>query len=247
MTPVDVLAVAAHPDDAEVGCGGVLALAVRDGRSAAILDLTRGELSTSGTVESRAEEAGRAAAVLGVERHSLGLPDGDVGVAPDHTDAVIDALRTFRPRVVLAPYALEDRHPDHAAAGRLVRRASFLAGVAKRGSGPVHRSVRIYHYQLHHAFTPSLVVDVTPVWDTRTAAIDAYASQFHQYEATRTTAIGGADFRGVLAARARALGALVGVTYGEAYYCEGPVGVRALPDLDDTAPDPDLRTYRAFL
>ena len=71
------------------------------------------------------------------------------------------------------------------------------------------------------------MVDVTPVWDTRTAAIDAYSSQFHQYEATRTTAIGGADFRGVLVARARANGALVGVTYGEAYYCEGPVGVRA--------------------
>ncbi len=172
---------------------------------------------------------------------------------PDHADAVVDALRTFRPRVVLAPYPVEDRHPDHAAAGRLVRRASFLAGVAKRGSGTPHRPTRIYHYQLHHTFEPGLVVDVTDVWDTRTAAIDAYASQFHQSEETRTTAIGGAGFRDVLVARARAHGATVGAAYGEAYYCEGPVGVRALPDLDGpgpgTDPDPstDLRTYRAFL
>ncbi len=245
MSAIDLLAVAAHPDDAEVGCGGLLARTTAGGGSAVVLDLTRGELSTHGTPAIRAEEAQKAAAVLGVDRHNLDLPDGDVGTVAAHRDAVVDAIRTYRPRVLVAPYAGGDRHPDHAAAGRLAREAAFLAGVGKRGTGAPHRPVRIYHYQLHHAFTPSLVLDVTDVWDTRTAAIDAYASQFGQPEEERTTTIGGVNFRELLTARARTLGGLIGVRYGEAYYCEGPVGVRTLPDLEGATTD--LRTYRAFL
>ncbi|MFF3159412.1 bacillithiol biosynthesis deacetylase BshB1 [Streptomyces sp. NPDC057910] len=245
MNRVDLVAVAAHPDDAEVGCGGMLALTTRASSRAVILDLTRGELSTNGTPGTRAEEACSAANILGVRRHNLGLPDGEVGTSPGHRDALADALRTFRPRVLLAPYPDGDRHPDHAAAGVLARQAAFLSGLAKRGTGTPHRPARVYHYQMHHPFPPSLVVDITAVWDVRSAAIAAYDSQFHQDEDARTTAIDGTDFRDALTARARMLGGLIGARYGEAYYCEGPVGLRTLPDLEGADPDP--RTYRAFL
>ena len=179
MTGIDVLAVGAHPDDVEVGCGGVLALCTRSGMRVAIADLTGGELGTQGTPELREEEARRAADVLGVTtRVNLGLPDGGVGTDPAQRSAVVTLLRTLRPRLVLAPYHLDDRHPDHAAAGRLMRDACFLGGVARWGEGEPHRPVRLHHYMLHHVFEPTYVVDVTPVWEQRTAAVAAFASQF---------------------------------------------------------------------
>lgn len=247
MTGVDVLAVAAHPDDAEAGCGGVLALCTRAGAAVAIADLTAGELSTSGTPELRQAEARRAADLLGIAtRVAVGLPDGRLGTDPAHRDAVVDLLRATRPRVVLAPYHVDDRHPDHAAAGRLVREAAFLAGVGRYGSGPPHRPARVYHYAVHHAFVPSFVVDVTPVWEQRTAAVHAYASQFGGPEAERRTAIGGTVFLDVLAARAAVHGASIGVARGEAFHCTGPVGLQALPGVGDPPAD-GPPVYSAFL
>ncbi len=232
MTAVDVLAVAAHPDDAEVGCGGVLALCARSGARTAIADLTNGELSTNGTPELRQREASEAAEILGLAtRVAVGLPDGSVGVGADHRDVVVELIRRLRPRIILAPYPVDDRHPDHAAAGRLVREASFFAGVAKRASGEPHRPDRLYHYMLHHLFEPTFVVDVSPVWEQRLAAIAAYRSQFDRALAEQRTAIGGSSFLDFLTARATVHGAMVGVPRGEAYHCVGPVGLDRLPGL----------------
>ena len=249
MNPVDVLAVAAHPDDAEVGCGGVLALCARDGASTAIADLTSGELSTKGTPEMREREAGEAAQALGVgTRVAVGLPDGSVGVGADQRDLVVELIRRLRPRIVLAPYPVDDRHPDHAAAGRLVREASFFAGVEKRATGEPHRPDRIYHYMLHHIFEPTFVVDVSPVWEQRLAAIAAYRSQFGHAFSEQRTAIGGTSFLEFLAARAAVHGAMIGVPRGEAYYCVGPLGVHRLPDaVPVSAPDDHPPVYRTNL
>jgi bacillithiol biosynthesis deacetylase BshB1 len=250
MTEVDVLAVGAHPDDVEVGCGGVLALCTGSGMRVAIADLTGGELGTRGTPELREEEARRAAELLGVPtRVNLGLPDGSVGTDPGHRNAVVDLLRTMRPRLVLAPYHLEDRHPDHAAAGRLVRDACFLGGLGRWGarSGEVepHRPVRLHHYMLHHVFEPTYVVDVTAVWEQRTAAVAAFESQFSAGPGDRRTAIDDGGFLGLLAARAVVFGAMIGAGRGEPFSCTGPLGLDRLPDVP--AGPSEQPVYRSFV
>ena len=173
----DVLAVAAHPDDVEFGCGGTLLVAADAGLQVVVVDLTAGELSTHGDPATRERERRRATELLGLTgRECVGLPDGRVGCEPEHRDAIAAVIRRLQPRVVLAPHT-EDRHPDHAAAGCLVRDACFFAGVAKAGPGPPHRPRRLYHYMLHQPFEPVFVVDVWAVWDRRLQVATVYASQ----------------------------------------------------------------------
>ena len=229
--PVDLLAVGAHPDDVEMGCGGTLLLAAAKGKRTGIVDLTDGEASTRGSPEIRAEERDRATALLGVAaRKGLGLEDGSVGTEPDHRLALVRTIRELRPRVVVAPYP-EDRHPDHAAAGRLAREACFLAGVGRIGDGNAHRPARMYHYMAHHPFTPSFVVDVSSVWDRKMTAVRAYHSQFGA-DAEPATQIGGPRFLELLEARASVHGALIGVDRGEPFHQPGPVALASLPGLD---------------
>lgn len=247
--PVDVLALAAHPDDAEAGCGGALLLAADAGARTAIADLTAGEASTHGTPQERAVERDRASGLLGLaHRVTLDLPDTALGTDPSHRVAVVTLLRELRPRVLLAPYP-SDRHPDHAAAGRLAREACFLAGVQRFGAdgdpADPHVPQRLYHYMLHEPFAPTFVVDVAAVWERRTAALEAYASQFGRPAGDRGTAIAGRAFLDMLDARAIAHGALVGAARGEAFHCPGPLRVGALPGLDDPR-HPGPPPYRAY-
>ena len=206
----DVLAVAAHPDDVEFGCGGTLLLAADAGLQVVIVDLTAGELSTRGDPATRERERRRATELLGLTgRECVGLPDGRVGSEPEHRDAVAAVIRRLRPRVVLAPHT-EDRHPDHAAAGCLVRDACFFAGVAKAGPGPPHRPRRLYHYMLHQPFEPVFVVDVSAVWDRRLQVATVYASQVGNEAGEPVTALSGGRFLDVLAGRATFYGARSG-------------------------------------
>jgi bacillithiol biosynthesis deacetylase BshB1 len=237
---VDVLALAAHPDDAEVGCGGVLLLWADRGRRVGVLDLTRGEAATRGDPETRARERDRATKLLGLShRSTLGLPDGAVGTEPGHRLAVIRAIRELRPDVLLAPYP-EDRHPDHAAAGRLAREAAFLSGVAGVGRGEPHRPGALFHYLLHHPFEPSFVVDVSEVWDRKMEAVEAYESQFGAGPGP-STELSGRRLLEVLEARATVHGAMVGFRRAEAYHAPGPVGLADLPVFGPGPP-----TYRMF-
>lgn len=243
--PVDVLALAAHPDDAETGCAGALLLAARAGARTAIVDLSAGEASTHGTPEVRQRERDRASAVLGLAwRETLALADTTLGTDPAHREAVTAVVRKLRPRVLLAPYPL-DRHPDHAATGRLTREACFLAGVQKYGRADPHVPERVYHYLLHEPFQPTFVIDVGAVWDERMAAVGAYASQFARRDGDRETAIADGSFLQILAARATFYGSLVGASRGEAYYSPGPLRAAGLPGLDGSrAHSPPA--YRAF-
>jgi bacillithiol biosynthesis deacetylase BshB1 len=246
VSGIDVLAVGAHPDDVEVGCGGVRALCSRAGMRVAIADLTAGELSTKGTPELRQREAACAAELLGVgTRVCVGLPDGSLGTDPAHREPVVGLLRDLRPRLVLAPYPVDDRHPDHAAAGRLVRDACFLGGVVRWGEGEPFRPARVHHYMLHTLFEPTFVVDVSSVWDQRMAAVGAYASQFGVPSDSPRTAIDGDGFLGLLAARSVVHGAMIGVGHGEPFHCEGPVGLDRLPD--PASPPSEQPVYRSFL
>ena len=244
--PVDVLAIAAHPDDAEVGCGGALLVSAAQGLRVAVAELTRGERSTLGDIERREAERGRATELLSLsERRWLDLPDTAIGTDPAHREPIVAVLRELRPRVMLAPW-VDDRHPDHAAAGRIAREAAFLAGVRSVGSGEPHRPEHIYHYVMHHPVEPTFVLDVTSVWEQRMAAIMAYESQFGRPRTEQATEISGPDFLSLLTARANFYGAMVGVERGEPYRSVGPLHAELLPGLRGPRVE-GPRGYRSYL
>ena len=230
MDPVDVLAFSAHPDDAEIGCGGALALAANRGLRVAIADLTEGERASRGSPARRAEEKEAAARSLRVcARVGVGLADGEIERSAEALLRVVEVIREARPHTVLGP-ALHDRHPDHEAAGRLVRRASFEAGLARVGEGRPHRPGRLFHYMVHSPFEPSFVVDCSEVWARKQAAVRSYRSQFSSDGEDPMTALNSGDFLELLEVRGRWFGAMIGASYGEPYLMRGPVPLRGLPE-----------------
>lgn len=240
--PVDVLAFSPHPDDAEIGCAGLLLLAARQGLRTAIVDLSEGERSTRGTPELRRGEKELAAERLHVaKRIGLGLPDTEIDTAPAHQAAVIACLRATRPRLVLAPYP-EDRHPDHAAASQLIDRAVFFAGVASVGTGQPHRVERLLHYAIHQPIIPSLVFDVSSVWPEHQHALAAYQSQFSGDGPP--TPLSGGGFLEVLHARARHYGAMINAEFGEPYQSSTPLFVDS--PLSLLRPAEAATTYGSF-
>jgi N-acetylglucosamine malate deacetylase 1 len=239
---VDLLAVGAHPDDAEIGCGGALLLAVRAGLRVGVADLTRGEAATLGTPELRDEERARAAEILGLAtRPCLGLPDAAVGTDPAHRDALVGLVRETRPRIVLAPFP-HDRHPDHAATGRLVQEACYLAGLPAVGRGRTHRPDKLYHYLLHHTLDVSFVVDVSEVWERKLEAVRVYRSQFGSPDA-EDAVIDVGRFLEVVEARATVLGATIGARWGEGFWSAGPIALAGVPGFDLRRP---RRGYQLF-
>lgn len=231
---IDALLFGPHPDDVELTCGGLAARLAAHGHAVGICDLTRGERASRGSVETRAAEAAAAGRALGVAmRVTAGLPD----LGLDHRDpaqlaAVVGLLRAHRPRLVVAPDD-SDPHPDHVEASHLVRRACYLAGLAGFAApGERHRPDRLLFALYRGARPPHLVVDITPVWERRTAALAAHASQLDP-AAGPGTYLTRPGFASEVEARARHFGALIGVRYGEGYRATGPVAVtdaRALLD-----------------
>ncbi len=221
---LDLLALSPHPDDAELSCGGWLALAAARGQRVQILDLTHGELATNGTPAGRAAEALAAAAALGVTRAPcLGLPDGGLRAdEPDHLAAVVQALRRLRPRLLLAPW-VEARHPDHAAAGALAERAVFFAGVRRYRPdlGAPTRPGRLVFYPQRQEVTPSFVVDVSDSYPRKQQALACHASQLGPGGAP--TLINAPLGLEAWAVRDRYWGAAIGVRHGEPYLIRGPV------------------------
>jgi bacillithiol biosynthesis deacetylase BshB1 len=233
MTPCDIVAFTAHPDDMELNCGGTLALSAKQGWKTCAVDFTRGELSTRGNPETRAKEAEAAAKVLGLTRRlNLGLPDGHLHDTDENRKTVVRLLRALRPSVVLAP-PLEDHHPDHVAVGTLLSRSYYLAGVARYLPGDEPwRPHGILHYLGSRAAVPAIVVDVTSVYELRQEAIASYRSQFYREGSLeRPTRISHPDFLPAIESRARAFGALIGATFGEAFTTEEPVPIQDLVSL----------------
>ncbi len=222
--PCDVLAVGAHPDDVELGCGATLARLARAGRRVGILDLTAGEMGTRGDAEARTREARAAAAALGVAwRFCLSLPDGGLQAEDDgQLAAVVGALRAAVPRVVLLPDD-RDPHPDHAATATLIQRGAFLAGVAKYR--PEHGSTRrpgllLAYPGPRQLFAPALVVDVTAAYPAKRAALAAHASQFDP-GAGAATHLASGHFLAAIEGRDRACGNLIGAEFGEGFAAPG--------------------------
>ncbi len=234
---LDVLAIGAHPDDADLGVGGLVLKLTGRGLTVGILDLTRGELGTRGTPEERAAEAREAARRLGVTvRENAGLPDGAVQNNREQQRAVIEAIRKHRPKILLAPMG-PDRHPDHTAAHALVRDANFFAGLERLESGRApYRAPKIYHYFSYHEpeTAPSFVVDISAHFDAKREALRAYASQFHNpgYEGGATLISSQAFWDGI-EKRAAYWGHRIGAAYGEPLYTEGPAPLDIPPELGD--------------
>ena len=183
MTTVDVLAIGAHRDDVELSCGGTLIRAATLGRTTAVIDLTAGELGTRGSAELRAQEASRAAGVLGLSaRENLGLPDAGVTNTPETRTMLAVAIRRFAPSVVIAP-ALTGRHPDHSITAQLVRDACFIAGLKKIApETPVHRPVKVLHCLAYREdnVKPTFVVDISDAFERKLEAVRCYSSQFDE-------------------------------------------------------------------
>lgn len=239
---LDALFFGAHPDDVELTSGGLAALLASHGHRVGLVDLTAGEAGTRGTPEQRAREAQAAAKRLGVEtRICLGLPDTEL-LAHDRAQlsAVVRCLRQHRPRLVVAPDR-HDPHPDHIEASRLVARACLLAGLTKVDPSAERHSVARLLFATYRTLepAPTIVVDVTPVWERRMEALREHASQIGPGPGL-STYLTAPDFLAEVEGRARVLGASIGARYGEGFRHRGPLAVRdaraLLPDVDQEAP-----------
>jgi bacillithiol biosynthesis deacetylase BshB1 len=223
MPELDLLAIAAHPDDAELSCGGTLALAARQGYRVGILDLTAGELGTKGTPEVRRTESLRAAGILGVTwREVLGLPDARIVNSDAARQQVAGILRQLRPPIVIAPAPPPfGRHPDHRAAAELIRDAAFLAGLRKYVSdSEPHRPRKILHTIAYREDNekPTFVVDITDVFETKVTAIASYASQFEGAIQAGEIYPTGEPLLDVVRHQAAHYGSLIRTRYGEPFY-----------------------------
>lgn len=223
MPDLDLLAIAPHPDDAELICGGTLARAVRAGRQVGILDMTRGEMGSRGTSEVRAAEAVKAASVLGVaERESLGMPDTAITNTQQTRRRLVAALRRMRPRVVIAPApAPFGRHPDHREAAELIRDAVFLSGLARFDtSTPPFRPHKVVHaITFREDFVrPTFVVDITDTFEAKLEAIRCFASQFAGATQAGEVYPNGEPLLDMIRHHCAHYGSLIRVKYGEPFF-----------------------------
>ena len=229
---LDILAVSPHPDDVELHCGGLMIRFADLGYATGIVDMSRGEKGTRGTVDERAREAAAAAEILELsERLNLELPDARIGACETHRDALVDAIRRFRPELLLVPHEIA-RHPDHGATARLAKDAAFLAGLEKiETEHPAFRPRHLVFYLTHHRYQeprPSFIVDITSTFGRKIEAVKAHRSQFHDPESTEPeTFISRPEFLEEVEAQSRYYGQLIGARYGE------PFVVREYLSIDD--------------
>lgn len=220
---LDLLVVGAHPDDAEVHVGGILALASERGLAAAILDLTAGELGTRGSAETRKVESMDSTRILGVHRIILDLPDGRFDEGEGNRLKLMMEIRHQRPAVIVLP-APDDRHPDHRRAHRLCAEAAYYAGLKNYPCpGEPWRPRAIAWMGGENPGRPDLLVDVSRVWDRRMAAFDAFGSQFRDDPGAPATRIAHPAFRRGVLGRAMHWGSLMMADWAEGLFCEKPI------------------------
>ncbi len=236
---IDYLAVCAHPDDAELTCAGLLMRAKDSGYSIGVVDLSRGELGSRGSVTDRDAEASAAATVMALDvRYNLELPDGNIVCSRENVIRLVELIRRWRPRMLITSY-WEDHHPDHVQTSKIATDAWWFAGVANYpGGGIAHRPERILYYQGRGVFPPSCVVDITSTWERKKSAIACYHSQLHRNtaESEPKTYTSSENFMDLWEGRHRYLGSLIGTEYGEAYHVRTPVPVFDIASLTGGAP-----------
>jgi bacillithiol biosynthesis deacetylase BshB1 len=229
----DILAIGAHPDDVELGCGGTIAKLISQGKKVVIVDLTEGELGTRGTAETRADEANAAAKLLGISaRENLKMKDGFLNNSELYQIKIVEKIRKYQPEIVFAN-AIDDRHPDHAKGAKLVSDACFLAGLKKvetfdnKVLQEVWRPKHIFHYIQWKNIVPEFVIDITGFLDKKIEACLAYKTQFYNPESKEpVTPIATKDFLESLTYRAQDLGRLSGVEYAEGFTTEKLIALK---------------------
>ena len=230
---VDVLAIGAHPDDVELGCGGTIAKLISEGKKVAILDLTQGELGTRGTNETRAIEAKNAAEILGISaRENLKMKDGFLVNSEEYQLRIIKAIRTYQPEIVFCN-AVDDRHPDHAKAAKLASDACFLSGLIKietEESGKKQekwRPKQVFHYIQWKNLEPDFVIDISGFLDKKIESCLAYKTQFYDPTSTEpTTPISSKSFLDSITYRAQDLGRLADVEHAEGFTTEKTLALK---------------------
>lgn len=237
---LDILAIGAHPDDVELGCGATLAKEIANGKKVGILDLTRGELGTRGTPEMRDQEAENAANILGVSvRTNMEFADGFIINDKWHQIELIKMIRLYQPEIVICN-AIADRHIDHANASKLVSDACFLSGLIKIDTKhedhddwqDAWRPKAVYHYIQWKDIEPDVVMNVTGFMEIKLKAVMAYSSQFYDPKSDEPeTPISSKNFTDSIEYRARNLGRLIGTEYGEGFTVERYPAVESLFDL----------------
>lgn len=229
----DFLAIGAHPDDVELGCGGTIIKLISEGKTVNVIDLTEGELGTRGTPETRAQEAAEAAKLLGLTaRENLKMKDGFLNNSEYYQLKIVEKIRKYKPTIVLAN-AIDDRHPDHAKAAKLVSDACFLAGLKKIETfeeGVLQEAWRpkhIFHYIQWKNVVPEFVIDISGFMDKKIEACLAYKTQFYNPESKEPlTPIATKDFLESLTYRAQDLGRLSGVEYAEGFTTEKLIALK---------------------
>jgi bacillithiol biosynthesis deacetylase BshB1 len=227
---LDVLVIAPHPDDAELGMAGAILKFLAEGRRVGVLDLTSGEPTPHGSLEIRTRETAAATKILGLPwRENLGLPNRSLEPTLEARAKLAGVFRREKPRWLFAPYWI-DAHPDHVAATELVEAARFWAKLTKSDlPGEPHHPQRIYNYysiHLKQAIQPALVLDISEQWDAKLAAIRAYESQFIAGRPTE-----GPSFLDQLRDEASYWGKTIGVQHGEPFTCREPLGLRSMSEL----------------
>src|SRR6185369_4456554 len=229
---LDILVLAAHPDDAEISCGGTIANHVSLGFKVGVVDLTRGELGTRGTAAIRDQEAADSSKVLGLSvRENLGLRDGFFKNSEEDQLKVVRAVRKYQPEIVLTN-AIYDRHPDHGRASDLVYQACFLSGLLKvetEVNGKPQTAWRpksVYYFIQSQYIQPDFVVDVSDFWEKKLESLRAFRSQFYDPQSKEPeTFISNPGFLKLIEARGHEMGYAIGAKYGEGYTVKNLIGV----------------------
>lgn len=234
---LDILVMAAHPDDAELSCSGTILAYIAQGKKVGIVDFTRGELGTRGTPEIRLQESNEATKILGLHaRENLGLADGFFQNDQASQLALIEVIRKYRPEIVLAN-ALEDRHPDHGKGAKLAIDACFLSGLRMIKTSDsltktdqiAWRPKHVYHYIQDRYLAPDFVIDITDYWDTKEKSIRAFKSQFFDPTSNEPNSyISSPEFLSFIQARAQEMGHKIGVKYGEGFQSQKTLEVKNL-------------------
>lgn len=227
---LDALFFAAHPDDAELCCGGTIASLVKYGKKTGIIDLTKGELGTRGSVKLRKKEAESASRVLGINcRENLGIKDGNIENTPANRLKVIKAIRKYQPKIIFFPHYY-DRHPDHFNAHYLVKEAAFYSGLDKIKTPGLKafRAKRNIYYMQSYAFEPNIIFDISGTYTNKIEAVKCYSSQFYTGKNNaggKETFISSTKFMDYIEARAKFYGFMIGAEYGEAFFAEEKIKI----------------------
>lgn len=233
---LDILAIAAHPDDVELSCAATLLKHKAKGKKIGILDLTKGELGTRGSGILRLEESAESAKILGLDyRHNLGLKDGFVEYSESNLMQIAEQVRQTRPEIVLANAPI-DRHPDHGNASKLIRDACFYAGLQKyigaQSGTEAWRPKSLYYYIQDYNLEPDFVIDVSDYVDGKFESIMAFKSQFYEIGMTGpSTPISGKDFLDYLKSRMKVWGRVIGADFAEGFIVDRTIGINDLFDL----------------